>query len=378
MDGAMKNNAETTATITSTSRPESTLGFDGVEFYVGNAHQAAHYLRTGFGLQPLCMSGLDTGDADSTRVLLGGTDVRFIVTSGLCRGPIADHVHRHGDAVRDIAIRVADVDSVFERAVQNGATPLLPPTLFAEGDSPVRKAMVGTPGDLVHSLVQRDAGPATLLPNGKLLGTASRHELGFTAIDHIAIAVDAGCLDAWVDYYCSAFGFELTHEETTSTELTAMRSKVVENASRTVKFPIVEPARGRKRSQVEDFLHYNDGPGVQHVAVSCEEIGVTVRALRARGIEFLNVPDSYYDLLPTRFGQHQDQFEPLRESRVLVDRDEWGYLLQTLSKPISGRPTVFFELVERKGARGFGSGNIKALFEALEREQSLRSDWSRS
>lgn len=373
----MTKESTTTSSVNTSDREETILGFDSIEFYVGNAYQTAHYFRTGFGFQILSTSGLDTGACDSVSLLLGGSDIRFIVTSALCPGIVAEHVHRHGDSVRDIALQVSDLDSVFERAVSKGAEPIMRPSPVDGSNGGVRRGVIGTPSDIVHSLVERTDDLGFSVPNSKMLRTANKHQLGFEAIDHVAIAVGMGELDRWADFYCSAFGFETTHEETTATELTAMRSKVVENPSHTVKFPIVEPAPGRHRSQVEDFLHYHNGSGVQHVALSCSDIEMSLRGLRERGIEFLNVPDTYYDMLPARFGTNYSQLEPLRTSRVLVDRDKWGDLLQTFSKPITGKPTLFFELVQRKGARGFGSGNIKALFEALEREQGLRTDWAR-
>ncbi len=352
------------------------LGFEYIELYVGNAQQAAHYLHSKFGFTPSHRSGLDTGALDETAFLLNARDVNLIVRSALQKGPVAEHVFRHGDSIKDIALAVDDVDVAFEQAVRNGAKSLMEPQPIGTAEHSIIKATVGTPGDLVHSLVQKGIAGPPYLPDGKLLAKGSGEQKpSFTSIDHIALAIEQGQLEAWVDYYQSAFGFEITHEETTATELTGMRSKVVENKSHTVKFPIVEPLDGKKRSQVEEFLQYHNGPGAQHVALLCDDIASTVRLLRQCGVEFLDIPDDYYAMLPSRLGGLGRQLQVLQTMRLLIDRDEWGELIQTFSRPITSRPTLFLELVQRNGARGFGGGNIRALFEAIEREQAARAGW---
>jgi 4-hydroxyphenylpyruvate dioxygenase len=352
------------------------LGLEYIELCVGNAQQAAHYLHSKFGFTPLQRSGLDTGALDETAFLLNARDVNLIVRSALQKGPVAEHVFRHGDSIRDIALAVDDVDAAFEQAVRNGAKPLMEPQPIGTAEHSMIKATVGTPGDVVHSLFQKGTAGAAYLPGGKLLEHASgKQQPSFKSIDHVALAVEQGQLEAWVDYYRSAFGFEITHEETTATALTGMRSKVVENKSRTVKFPIVEPRDGKKRSQVEEFLKYHNGPGVQHIALLCDDIASTVGLLRQCGVEFLDIPDDYYNMLPSRLGELGQQLQVLQTMRLLIDRDEWGELIQTFSRPITSRPTLFLELVQRNGARSFGAGNIRALFEAIEREQAARAGW---
>jgi len=348
----------------------SVLGFAWVEMYVGNAHQAAHYFQTRFGFELVQIANVDVCKSPVTRVFLRANEVCLVVTSPLRSGPVADYIHRHGDSVRDVAFVVDDVEAAFDWAVRNGARPVEAPSRTAGG----WRAVVGTPGDLVHSLVTSDGLPAlTAFPLGAKRPIG--HKPLFQALDHVALAVDSGQLSEWVTFYEAAFSLVNTHSESISTEWTAMESKVMENRTRTVKFPIVEPAQGRKESQVSEFLSYHDGAGVQHLAVLCDDIASAVRSLRSSGVEFLDIPDAYYEMLPKRLGDAHESFEALREARVMIDRDEWGDLIQTFSRPITGRPTLFFELVQRNGSRGFGRGNIRALFEAVEREQAARVGW---
>jgi 4-hydroxyphenylpyruvate dioxygenase len=352
------------------------LGFDHVRIHSGNAHQAARYFETNFGFTALEYAGLETGAPDTTSFLLGAGQARLIVNSPLGPGALADRVHRHGDTVGDIALRVECVDAAFQRAIRAGAEALVEPHFMESEGQARREATVSTPGDLVHTLVERDRGTQVRLRNGRTItGNSGSLATGIENFDHAALAVNSGELDLWVDYYRAVFGLEVTHEETTATEWTAMRSKVVENESGTVKFPIVEPAPGRKRSQVEDFLAYHDGPGVQHLAVTCSDICAAVQKLRGSGVEFLQVPNAYYEAVPGRLGEVGSALHDLRENQILIDRDEWGDLLQTFSKPVTGRPTLFFELIQRKGGKGFGGGNIRALFEAVERDQAARANW---
>jgi len=354
------------------STPEPVLGFDSVEFQVGNAFQAAHYFRSTLGFRIRQSSGLDTGCEDATSYLLTQGRIELIVTSPLHAGQVPDH----GDRVRDVALLVGNVEDAFTRAVGAGARPVRPPSMVDGAAGSSRRATVETPGHLLHSLVERSPGAQFYLPAGRdYAGRTAASPVGLGEVDHVAIAVESGRLDAWTSFYQSAFGLTITHSETTSTGMTAMRSAVVQNAAGTVKFTVVEPAPARKRSQIEDFVIYNGGAGVQHVAFLCSDICGTLRMLGSRGIDLLHVPDAYYDALPARLGVSGQEVEDLRRVRALVDRDEWGVLIQAFSKPITGRPTLFLEFVQRDGARGFGSGNIRALFEAIEREQAARLGW---
>jgi 4-hydroxyphenylpyruvate dioxygenase len=354
---------------------DNVLGIDSVELYVGNIHQASHYFECKFGFEVHDSSAGNTQD-DSV-VLLGSGGARISLVNAVFDHSAKEYVHRHGDSIRDIVLRVRSVEAAFQRAIDNGAIPILEPSTTESHGKLVQRATVSTPGDIVHSLVRE--GDDLEIINNPQNGNFSSHGGGtgslFNSIDHVALAVPEGESELWAQYYQSAFGLEITHREDTQTDLTAMRSIVVENGQHTVKFPIVEPAPGRKRSQVEEFVRNHNGSGVQHVAFLCDDIASTVRHLRDCGVAFITVVDSYYDLLPTRFPQQPEHFGLLHDLQLLIDRDEWGDLIQTFTKPITGKPTLFFELVQRNGARGFGGGNIKALFEAVEREQALRADW---
>lgn len=354
-----------------TNKRTAVLGFDFVNLCVGNVHQSSHYFRTAFGFEPLWSSGPDGGIGAATiSTMLGQGGVRLMLTTAVQDGDVNEHIHRHGDSVRDIGLLVDDVDAAFERSTANGARPVSEPRQTMFGNEAVRIAAVGTPADLVHSLVQRDSARVDASLHPTSAGDAVSP--GFSRFDHVALAVEHDQLGPWVDFYQKAFGFTVTHQELTATEYTAMQSMVVENASGTVRFPIMQPASGRRRSQIEDFLVHHRGPGVQHLALQCDDIGTTVRRIRSTGIQFLDVPDAYYDSLPSRIADWSEHMEILRSLRVLIDRDEWGLLLQCFTKSVTGRPTLFFELVQRQGARGFGKGNIRALFEAVEREQMAR------
>lgn len=351
----------------------SVLAFDFVEVYVGNAYHAAHFYQTSFGLEPQWQSGIDTGARDAASVLLGQRGLRLVVTSDLRSGRVADYVRRHGDSVRDVAFLVDDVDAVYRRAVAAGAAGIVEPHAIGQGDVCMRTATVGTPEDLVHTLIERSPGCPLFLAGGTPIGrTDAPPRPSFQSLDHVAIAVRQGELQAWVDYYRDAFDFVVTREERTETRLSAMRSMVVENARGTVKFPILEPQEGGERSQIDEFLSYHDGPGVQHLALLCDDICSAIPLLRAGNVKFLRVPDAYYEALPAHIGGSGVQRAAFREMQVLVDCDETGTLIQSFSRPVTGRPTLFFELVQRDGARGFGTRNIRALFEAVEREQHAR------
>ncbi len=346
---------------------------DYVELYVGNVPQAAYFYRTAFGFTPVACASMETGARDRMSVLLRQDDIALVVTGALSPdSPIAEHVNVHGDSVKDVALAVDDATLAFELATSRGARPVMEPTVFEQDGTRTVKATVAAYGDTVHSFVQRDAG-APLLPNSRPLPhQPAARPIGLVAIDHVAVCVEAGMLQHWVDYYVNVMGFHVAHREDVTTEYTAMNSKQVENDQGNVKFPISEPAPSKRKSQIEEYLHFHHGPGAQHLALLSSRITDTVRALRESGIEFLKTPGAYYDVLEERVGDIGEDVEMLRELGILVDRDQWGLLLQVFSKPLLARPTVFMEIIERRGARGFGGGNVRRLFEAIESEQALR------
>jgi 4-hydroxyphenylpyruvate dioxygenase len=348
------------------------LAFDHIELYVSDPAKTAQYFENSFGFDTLLRSA--PADFDSA-LLLGQGDMRILVSNYTRQAAAASHIARHGDSVKDIALMVDNVDGTYNQAIRNGAMPVEEPHDVSAGPHTIRLATVGTPADLVHTLIKRDEALLLLPRSGSIQATdgVPPSKYGIRSIDHVALAVEQGRLDEWREYYQSAFGFHVTHEEITRTELTAMRSLVMENPMRTVKLPIMEPAEGKKQSQIRDFLINHQGAGVQHVAILCDDIGVAIAGLRAAAVRFLEIPDTYYEMLPSRVRESNDYMAMLRSSRALLDKDEWGILLQTFSKPVFGRATLFFEFVQRKGAKGFGSGNVRALFEAIEREQAFQA-----
>jgi 4-hydroxyphenylpyruvate dioxygenase len=352
-------------------------GYDYIEFYVGNAHQAAHFYRTAFGFTPVAYQGLETGARDRVSYVMEQRNIRLVLTSALYHtDPIAEHVLIHGDGVKDIAFTVTDAEHAFAETVRRGAQPIMEPTVFEDKGGQVVKATIAAYGDTVHSFIQRKDYQGNFFPDFIAIKNPPTPPIKpcLAAIDHVAISLEPGQLDQWVRFYQEVLGFHASHEEDIETQYSAMNSKVVQNNTGRVKFPMVEPAQGRRKSQIEEYLAYYRGPGVQHIALLSSDIVETVRALRSTGNEFLRTPDAYYEMLEERVGKVEENMEELREQHILVDRDEWGYLLQIFTKPLQSRPTVFMEAIQRKGARGFGSGNIKALFEALEREQARRGN----
>ena len=351
-------------------------GFDYVEFYVGNALQAAHFYRSACGFKLVARAGLETGVRDHVSIVLEQNQIRLVVTSA--QGPdssIARHVSTHGDSVKDVAFLVEDVKKAFDQLVANGARPVAEPALFQDDHGFIHKATVAAYGDTVHSLVQRDAYRGPFFHGFQAVaGRAGGNQIGLCNIDHIAVCAEAGKLSELVAFYREVFGFHESHHEDVASEYSAMNSKVVQDAAGRIKFPIVEPAPKKGRSQIDEFLSYHYGPGVQHLAMLSDDIINSVRSLKANEIEFLRTPGSYYEALADRVGETGIDREAIRELGILVDRDEWGYLMQTFTKPLHNRPTVFLEIIQRKAARGFGAGNIKALFEALEREQLRRGN----
>jgi 4-hydroxyphenylpyruvate dioxygenase len=351
-------------------------GFDYVELYVGNALQASHFYRTALGFTPVAYAGPETNVRDRSTFVVEQKNIRLVLTSGLGHGdPISEHVKLHGDGVRDIAFTVDDAVGIFEDAVRNGARPVMEPTVLEDQCGSLIKATIGAYGDTVHSFIERNGYAGSFLPGYQPVDAApSKRPTGLSDIDHIAVNVESQTMGYWADYYNGVLDFHQSHQEDIKTDETSMNSKVVENSGGNIKFPILEPAAAKQKSQIEEFLSFYGGPGVQHIALSCNDIVSTVRELRANGIEFLKTPGSYYDALEDRVGKIDEPTDDLRELNLLVDRDEWGYLMQIFSKPVQSRPTMFFEVIERKEARGFGGGNIRALYKAVEREQALRGN----
>ena len=349
-------------------------GLDHIEFYVGNAVQAAYFYERCFGFTPIAYSGLETGTTDRVSFVLGQHNIRLVLTSALTNhSAIADHVHLHGDGVRDLAFEVESAEYAFEQAINRGGQPILEPTILEDSDGQVKKATIATYGDIVHTFIQRKGYNGAFLPGFRSIGSARRFSLvGLTQVDHVAIAVGENELDRWVQYYSEVLGFHSSHEEDVETGYTGMNSKVVEDGSGRIRFPIVAPAIRRHKSQINEFLSYYGSAGVQHIALSSPDIAAAVRALKGLGVRFLATPSTYYESLRGRLGKIEEDVKDLRDLNILADRDNWGYLMQIFTEPVEGRPTLFWEIIQRRGARGFGSGNIRALFEAVERAQALR------
>lgn len=351
-------------------------GIDYVEFYVGNASQAAHFYRLAFGFKPVALATLETGERERTSFALRQNDITLILTSALSPdSAVAEHVKLHGDSVKDIALNVDDAERAFVEAVRRGARPVLEPTVYEQDEGRIVKATVAACGDTVHSFVERRGAGGQFYPGYQAIKNPPQASpSALEAIDHVAICVEPGTLKQWFDFYIDVFGFHHSHQEDIVTDSTSMNSGVVQNRTGQVKFPIMEPAANKCRSQIEEYLAFHHGPGAQHIALLSGDIKQTVRALRDNGIAFLHTPDNYYDALEARVGKIDEDLETLRELNILVDHDRWGILLQVFTKPLHDRPTAFMEIIERKGARGFGGGNIKALFEAIEREQARRGN----
>ena len=354
-------------------------GTDYIEFYVGNAKQAAQYYRSAFGFQLLAYRGPETGTRDRASYLVVQNKVRLILTSAITPdSPIADHVFRHGDGVRDIALWVDDAREAFRLAVERGATPVHEPQVLRDDHGEVVVAAIRTYGDTIHSLVQRSGYDGPFMPGFQPV--TSRYNpapVGLLHVDHCVGNVELGKMNTWVKFYEDVMGFRNLisfDDKDISTEYSSLMSKVVASGNDRIKFPINEPAAGKKKSQIDEYLEFYRGPGVQHLAIATDDIVATVTALRDRGVEFLRVPATYYETVLDRVGKIDEALAPLQDLGILIDRDDEGYLLQIFSKPVQDRPTVFYEIIQRKGARSFGKGNFKALFEAIEREQALRGN----
>ncbi len=354
-------------------------GTDYIEFYVGNAKQAAHFYGSAFGFQLLAYRGPETGTRDRASYLLQQDRVRLLLTTPIrSDGDIADHVRRHGDGVKDIALWVDDARAAFSLAVERGAKPAREPVVLKDEHGEVVTAAIHTYGDTIHSLIERRNYRGLFMPGFVAKDSIYKPPLaGLKYVDHCVGNVELGAMNNWVKFYADVLGFTQIisfDDKAISTEYSALMSKVMANGNGRIKFPINEPAQGKKKSQIDEYLEFYDGPGVQHIAVATDDIIATVSALRERGVEFLRVPAAYYDTVLDRVGHIDEDLTSLRELGILVDRDEEGYLLQIFTKPVEDRPTVFYEIIERKGAKSFGAGNFKALFEAIEREQALRGN----
>ena len=356
-------------------------GLDHVEFWVGNARQAAAYYRALWGFTPIAYSGLETGVRDRTSWVMRQNDITLVLTAPLTPdGEIAEHVHRHGDGVRDIAFAVDDARSAFEETTKRGAQPSLEPVELDGGeDGVLRRSAVRTYGEVRHSFVDRTGYHGLFAPGFRRVKrpAAAAQGLSLLEIDHCVGNVGLGDMNRFVDFYRDVFGFsQLIHydDKVIHTDYSALMSKVMTNGNGRVKFPINEPAEGKRKSQIQEFLDYYLDAGTQHIAMRTEDIVGTVRALRERGVEFLGLPHAYYESLPDRVGDVGVPMDTLEELGIEADRDEEGYLLQIFTKPVQDRPTFFFEIIERHGSRGFGVGNFKALFEAIEREQERRGN----
>lgn len=357
--------------------PLAHIDWDHVEFYVGNAKQAAHFYMSAFGFDQTAYAGPETGVKDRVSYVLQQHDLRFVLTTSLVPdGPISDHVRLHGDGVHDVAILVQDVRAAWKAALDGGAESLLEPTVYEDTSGSLVRATIKTYGDTVHSFVQRDGYRGIFAPGFiELRRSLPSRKPGLTAVDHCVGNVGWGEMDAWGEFYEKVFGFSQLvsfDDRDISTEYTALRSKVMTDPRHRVKFPINEPARGKKKSQIEEYLDFYRGSGVQHIAIRTGDIAETIRALSANGVEFLDTPESYYDMLAERVGRIDEAVETLRGLKILVDRDDRGYMLQIFTKPLQDRPTLFFEIIQRKGSLSFGKGNFKALFVSIEREQERR------
>jgi 4-hydroxyphenylpyruvate dioxygenase len=348
---------------------------DHIRHYVGNARQSAYFYQHTFGFAITGFHGLETGQKDEVDYLLEQNDLKLLFSAPLRPGhPMAEKIAHHGDFVQDIAFEVDDVDWAWKTAIERGAENWRKPYSLQDDNGEVRLASVKIYGDTVHTFLNRDKFKGHFLPGMRQVNEPG-DPIGLIEVDHCVGNVELGRMNHWVRWYEQVLGFHNLisfDDKDISTDYTALMSKVMSSGNGRVKFPINEPAEGKKKSQIDEFLEFFGGPGVQHVAMRTDDIVYTVSRLQARGIQFLSVPKSYYDMLPERVGEIEEDISVLAELGILVDRDDEGYLLQIFTKPITDRPTLFYEIIHRKGAKSFGKGNFKALFEAIEREQALR------
>ena len=358
------------------------LGTDYVEFYVGNAKQAAHFYKTAFGFQSFAYRGLETGSKDAVSYVIKQDKIRLVLTTPLSsKSPINDHIVKHGDGVKVVALWVEDARSAYEETMKRGAKSYMEPTVEKDADGEVVRAGIYTYGETVHMFVERKNYNGAFMPGFKAWESDYNPEpVGLKYIDHMVGNVGWNEMDIWVKWYEEVMGFEnflSFDDKQIHTDYSALMSKVMSNGNGRIKFPINEPAEGKKKSQIEEYLDFYEGPGVQHIAVATNDIIKTVSDMRRRGVEFLSTPpDEYYSAVPERLLAHnhelREDIETLKSLGIMIDADEEGYLLQIFTKPVEDRPTLFFEIIQRMGARGFGAGNFKALFESIEREQEKR------
>ena len=353
-------------------------GTDYVELFVGNAKQSAHFYKTAFGFQSVAYAGLETGMKDRVSYVLQQDKIRLVLTSPLAEGgEINAHINKHGDGVKVIALWVDDATKAWEETTKRGAKSYFEPVTEEDQDGKVVRSGIHTYGETVHIFVERSGYNGVFLPGYQAWESDyNPSEIGLRYIDHMVGNVGWGEMNKWCEFYAKVMGFAQLvsfDDKDISTEYTALMSKVMSNGTGRIKFPINEPAEGRKKSQIEEYIDFYNGAGVQHIAVATNNIIETVAELRSRGVEFLRVPDIYYDTVLDRVGEIDEDLEPLKKLNILIDRDDEGYLLQIFTKPVLDRPTMFFEIIQRKGAQSFGKGNFKALFEAIEREQEMRN-----
>jgi 4-hydroxyphenylpyruvate dioxygenase len=354
-------------------------GTDHIEFYVGNAKQASLYYQHCFGFELIAYAGPETGVKDRVSYVLKQNKIRFVLTTSLQPGTvISEHVNKHGDGVKVLALWVNDAAYSYKETTKRGAESAIAPQTLKDENGEVVVASIKTYGETIHTFVERKNYKGAFLPGYKAVkSTMKSKPIGLLHVDHCVGNVELGQMNNWVSFYEKVMGFQLLvtfDDSDISTEYSALMSKVVSNGNGYIKFPINEPADGKKKSQIEEYLDFYKSPGVQHIAIATEDIIKTVSELRERGVEFLYVPETYYDDIPERVGAINEDLQALRKQNILIDRDEEGYLLQIFTKPVQDRPTVFFEIIERNGAKSFGKGNFKALFESIEREQALRGN----
>tara|TARA_B100001029_G_C14998461_1_gene416513 strand:+ start:73 stop:1161 length:1089 start_codon:yes stop_codon:yes gene_type:complete len=348
-----------------------------VEFWVGNAKQAAYYYRKAFGFNQIAYSGLETNDREKASYVLEQGRIRMVFSTPLNgNNDLAEHIRKHGDGVKDIAFHVDDAKSCYEACVARGAKSAYEPETISDENGSITRAAIYTYGETIHSFISHDDYKGPFLP-GFIEKKVEGEDVGLKYIDHIVGNVELGKMEHWVNFYADVMGFsqiQAFSDEDIATEYSALMSKVMESDNGRIKFPINEPAEGKKKSQIDEYLDFYDGPGVQHVALLTSDIIKTIKKLKENGVEFLEVPDTYYEDLTKRVGVIDEDLEVLKKLKILVDRDDEGYLLQLFTKPVEDRPTVFYEVIQRKGSRGFGIGNFKALFEAIERHQAERGN----
>ncbi|MDB5277785.1 MAG: hppD [Ferruginibacter sp.] len=375
----MDTTIQSATVIDSTTDFLPLLGTDYIEFYTGNAKQAAHFYKTAFGFQSVAYAGPETGMMDKVSYVIRQNKITFVLTTPLRPGnAIADHIYKHGDGVKVLALKVKNATAAYSETINRGAKPFLAPVILKDSSGEVTMSGIHTYGETVHVFVEREQYNGIFMPGFREWKTDyNPAPTGLLHVDHCVGNVGWNQMNTWVKFYEEVMGFKNIlsfDDKDISTEYSALMSKVMSNGNGFVKFPINEPAEGKKKSQVEEYLDFYNGEGIQHVAIATDNIIHTVTQLKSRGIEFLSIPQSYYSNILDRVGTIDEDLEPLSKLGILIDRDEEGYLLQIFTKPIQDRPTLFFEIIQRKGARSFGKGNFKALFEALEREQEARGN----